>query len=118
MSKEKKQPKNYVVPELFRLELIASNVKGELTPKCIEMFQLMITKIQSSFFYVDPQDKEDCASEAMMVLLTKWKHYDCDRQNAFAFFTRTIYNGLFAGWNKLNRSRTPYSYSNIFTEST
>ena len=110
--------KPYVNPESFRLELIASNVRGELTTNCLNMLLLMVDRIQRSFTYVDPQDKEDCASEAITVVLMKWKKYDVTRQNPFAYFTRVIYNGLYAGWNKLNKNRTPFSYSNIFTEST
>lgn len=110
--------KNYVDKELLRLELIISNVKGELTPKALEMLLLMVTKIQSSFKYVDDQDREDCASNAIEVVLKNWSKYDPERFNAFAYFTRMIYNGLFAGWNELTKHRAEHSISTIFTEST
>lgn len=110
--------KTYVDKDSLRLELIVSNNNGKLTPKAIEMFLLMIEKIQSSFKYVYEQDKEDCASAALEVILNKWQKYDCEKLNAFAYFTRMIYNGLFAGWNLLAKHRTQFSTSAIFTEST
>jgi hypothetical protein len=108
--------KNYVDPDSFRLALIESNAKGQLTPACVKMIQLMITRIQSSFKYVDPQDQEDCYSAAQEVVLTKWQKYDISRDNPFAYFTRMIYNGLYAGWNELDKGRVEHSLSNVFIE--
>ena len=110
--------KNYVNNESLRLELILSHNRDELTSKCVDMFLLMIEKIQSSFKYVNYQDKEDCASHAMFVILDKWRQFNIDRQNAFAWFTRVIYNGIYAGWNELNKKRAEFSLSNVFIEST
>lgn len=117
-TKSKKKSSNYVNPDSFRLALIESNVKGELTPACVSMLILMVGKIQSSFKYADPMDKEDCHSAALEVVLTKWQKYDCERDNPFAYFTRMIYNGLFAGWNTLAKHRAEHSLSNVFIEST
>ena len=110
--------KQYVNSESFRLALIDSNMKGELTPQCLGMLLKMVEHIQRSFKYMDQQDKEDVSSHAIEVLLKQWKKYDIERQNPFAYFTRVIYNGLYAGWNEINKKRTPFSISNIFTEST
>jgi hypothetical protein len=116
MSAPKKSKNYYVNPESFRLALIESNVNGELTPACVAMLMKMVDKIQLSFKYVDPQDKEDCHSAALEVVLTKWKKYDCSRDNPFAYFTRIIYNGLYAGWNQLAKGRAEHSLSQVFTE--
>lgn len=109
--------KNYINKESFRLELISSNVNGELSPKCVEMLLLMIDRIQRSFKYINPQDKEDCRSAAIETVLKNWQKYDASRVNAFAYFTRMIYNGLYAGWNEITKKRVEFSTSNIFTES-
>lgn len=109
---------NYVDKDSFRLELISSNVNDELTPKAVDMFILMVDRIQSSFKYDDYQDKEDCRAAALEVCMKNWKKFDVSRPNPFAFFTRTIYNGLYAGWNELVKHRADHSYSEIFTEST
>jgi hypothetical protein len=109
--------KNYINKETLRLEVIKSLAEGKLTPKCVELFQLMIDKQQTSFKYVDYQDKEDTNSHAMEVVLKNWHKYDPTRFNAFSYYTSMIYNGLYAGWNELTKKRADFSLSNIFTES-
>lgn len=109
--------KHYVDRDQLRLELIASNVKNQLTPKCIEMFELMVDNIQTKLPYIDPQDKEDCKYHAIEVILKNWKEYDVERPNPFAYFTRVIYNGLYAGWNEIKSKIKTHSYSRIFQES-
>lgn len=109
--------KHYINSSSLRLELIASNVKNELTPKCLEMLLLMIDNIQSSYTYKDEADKDDCRSAAIEVILKKWKEYDVDKNNPFAFFTRMIYNGLFAGWNEIKGKGKSISLESVFNES-
>ena len=109
--------KYYVNPQTFRLELISSNIDGKLTPKCLDMLLLMIDKIQGPYHYEMSQDREDCRSSAIETVLKNWKKYDIERPNPFAYFTRMIYNGLYAGWNELTRKRADVSISAIFSES-
>lgn len=117
---ENPQPtkKHYVDNNLFRIELIKSNAQKKLTNPAIEMLMLMISNIQTPFHYQNNADKEDCRSSAIEVVLRNWESYDVTRQNAFAYFTRMIYNGLYAGWNYINeKNKKTISFSNIFQES-
>jgi hypothetical protein len=109
--------KHYVDNDMLRLELIKSKANGQLTNNATNMLLTMIDKIQSTFLYTNKHDKEDCRSYAIEVLLKNWHKYDIVRQNAFAFFTRTIYNGLFAGWNTITDQKQTISISMIFKES-
>lgn len=108
---------NYINKETLRLEIIKSLADEKLSLKAVEMFQLMIDKQQKSFSYIYPQDKEDTNSHAMEVVLKNWHKYNPTKFNAFAYYTRMIYNGLYAGWNELTKKRADFSLSNIFTES-
>lgn len=108
---------NYINKETFRLEILSCLANEKLSTKAIEMFQLMIYRQQRSFKYIYEQDKDDVASNAMEVVLKNWHKYDVTRINAFAYFTRMIYNGMYAGWNELDRKRADFSLSNIFSES-
>lgn len=109
--------KHYVDNTSLRLELIKCHNEDKLTDKALNMLILMVDKIQLSFKYDDPQDKEDCRSSAIEVILTKWKSCDLTQPRPFAYFTRMIYNGLYAGWNALAKHRADVSISNIFDES-
>lgn len=107
---------NYIDNKELHLELEKSNEIGELTPKCVKMFLLMVDRIQMKYRYVDIDDKFDCRSAAIEVVLNKWKTFKLDRDNPFAYFTRMIANGLHAGWNELAKKRVEFSTSNVFNE--
>ena len=109
--------KHYVDKDSLRLEMIASNIDGKLTAKALAMLVLMVDRRQSSFKYVRIQDKEDCRSHAIEIVLKKWDRYDASRHNPFSYFTSVITNGLYAGWKEINKHREDFSTSNIFTES-
>ena len=115
--KAKSTENHYVNNDLLRLELIKSGKRNELTPFAVEMLLCMVDNIQSSFVYKYYQDKEDCKSSAVEVILRNWYQYDVTRHNAFAFFTRMIYNGIYAGWNHINKNdQQTISFSAIFKE--
>lgn len=109
--------KDYVTNDSLRLELIKSHNEGKLTSSALEMLILMVDRIQRQFKYDDTQDKEDCRSSAIEVVLRNWQTCELTRPRPFAYFTRMIYNGLYAGWNTLAKSRADFSISNIFNES-
>ncbi len=48
---------NYVQPEELKAEVLKSLEKGELTPKAIEMFQLMAKEMSKKFSYKDEEDR-------------------------------------------------------------
>lgn len=116
-SKTNKQ-NHYVDNDLLRTELVKSNILGRLTNLAFDMLMLMITEIHSSFSYVNAADKEDCQSNAIEIVLNNWHKYKIELENPFAYFTRVIYNAIYAGWNTIKqKSKQTISISHIFTDS-
>jgi len=122
MKKRRKISKNssfYVDPDELRNEIILSKKKGELTPRALEMLILMSDEIAKNFTYKYQQDREDCVSSAIEDILRYWKGYDEEQSdNAFAYFTRMIWNGLKKGWNKLYKiksiNKVSLSHENLY----
>lgn len=100
----KRKANYYLDTHEFAAELCLSKRNGQLTEKCISMFQLLIFHIQRRLFYKDPEMQADCASEAMLCICANWQKYDISRSpNAFSFFTTTILNALAKGWNESSK---------------
>jgi len=122
MKKKRKISKNsnyYVDPDELRNEIIKSKKNGELTPRSLDMLILMSDEIAKNFTYKYHQDREDCVSSAIEDILRYWKGYDEEKSdNAFAYFTRMIWNGLKKGWNKLYKiksiNKVSLSHENLY----
>ncbi|BBI90942.1 hypothetical protein [Tenacibaculum phage PTm5] len=82
----------------------------------VDMFCLMIDKIQAPFKYPSDDVRMDIRSFAIEQLVKKWKSCDINRPNLFSFFTQVIKNDLYAGWNSYKRGCADFSYSTIFTD--
>jgi hypothetical protein len=66
----------------------------------------MADKIGLEFRYRDPEDLEDCRSEAILNVLNYWSDFDENKsRNAFAYFTEVIKTGFGIGWNKLYKKQ-------------
>ena len=112
-----KQKNYYLDKEEFYQEIVISNEKGQLTNKAISMIQLMITHIQRPFKYVNPDDKHDVSSRALYIALKEWKKFNIEKKNAFAYFTRLIYNAMYDSWNRLNKKNSvTVSLNQVFSE--
>lgn len=99
-NKHKRASNYYLDTHEFAAELCLSKRNGQLTDKCVKMFQLLIFHIQRRLFYKDKDIQADCASEAMLTICANWQKYDISRSpNAFSFFTTTILNAMAKGWN-------------------
>lgn len=115
---KQKNDNHYVDNEMLRVEIIKSKTRRSLTPNATEMLILMVDHIQSSFTYRNQADKQDCRSSAIEVVLNNWSGCDVLKEKPFAWFTRMIYNGLYAGWNHIRAERkNTISLDAIFRES-
>jgi len=95
--------KNYIQPEELKKEVILSLEKGILTPKAVEMFQLMAKEISKKFRYKDDEDRRDCISFAMLDVIRYWKSFDPEKSKyPFAYYTQILKNGFAKGWKKLH----------------
>ena len=112
-----KQKNYYLDKDEFYKEIVISNEKNELTAKAISMIQLMIKHIQNPFKYVNPEDRKDIASRAMYIALKEWRKFDISKPNAFAYFTRLIYNAIYDSWNRMNKKNSmTISLNQVFSE--
>lgn len=94
---------NYVQPEELKQEVLKSLEKGELTPRAIEMFQLMAKEISKKFRYKDEEDRKDCIAFAMMDVIRYWKSFNPEKSKyPFAYYTQILKNGFAKGWRKLH----------------
>jgi DNA-directed RNA polymerase specialized sigma subunit len=83
----------------LRAEIIKSKENGELTRTAIDMMILMSNKFAGNFIYFYEQDREDCIAVAIMNCYQYWRGYDPEKsQNAFAYFTQIIKNGMSKSW--------------------
>lgn len=100
-SKRKGMPSNfYINNKELTAELCACKRTGVLSDKAIHMFQLLVKHVQRRLYYRDKDIEADVASEALCILITKWKEFDPTvTQNAFAYLTQICLNGLARGWN-------------------
>jgi len=97
--------KHYVKNKDLREALIESKEKDELTPEALKMISLMIDRYSTKFSYEYEEDREDCKSFAIMDCWQYWRGYDPEQsQNAFAYFTTMIRNGLAKGWRRLYKN--------------
>lgn len=113
---KRKRRKKYLEDHELYAELEKSHKQGELTDQCAKYFMLMTKNIISQYRYEDPQDREDCYWGAVMVCCQVWHKFDMTRTRPFPYFSRVIYNGIYASWNQLAKSRADISTDNIFLE--
>lgn len=109
---QQKEKKLYLNNATLLEELRKSHEIGEMTPKLVELFQLMIDRISSKLFYKRKEDREDCLASAMADCCQYWTYFDetkSEHPNPFAYFTSIICNGLGKGWRILGKSKFPDS---------
>lgn len=93
--------KNYVNNADLLKELELSRKQDKLTNNIVNMFYMMIDRIQRKLFYKDECAKEDCKAGAMLTIVEKWRQFDSNEStNAFAYFTSIIFNALAFSWNR------------------
>lgn len=110
---------NYVDPEEFRKEILLSKEKDELTPRAVQMVQLMAQETSKKLKYRDEEDRKDCVAFAVMDVIKYWRSYDPEKSKyPFAYYTQIIKNGFAKGWRKLHplssTSKVSLSNENLF----
>lgn len=110
---------HYVQNDKLVEELKKSRANGRPTEKLSIMFKLIAQNRTRKFPYKNEDDRKDCVSTAVEIMLKKFDKFDLERNtNAFSYYSQVAINGLFYGWNQLN-SKAPVTYSidQIFSES-
>ena len=86
----------------LREEIIRCKETDILSREAIDMLTLMAKKFSTKLNYVYVEDREDCIAFAVMDCYMYWRGYNPDvSQNAFAYFTQMIKNGMGKGWRRL-----------------
>jgi len=94
---------NYVNPEELKKEILLSKDRDELTPRAIEIFQLMAKEASKKLKYKDEEDRKDCIAFALMDIIKYWRSYNPEKSKyPFAYYTQIIKNGFAKGWRKLH----------------
>lgn len=96
----------YVDNQTLYNEIVICKESGQTTKKLAEMFQKMAIRVSwmPAFRYDNDDDRNDCVSHAVYVMLMNYDKYDESRgTNVFSFFTSTAMNGLRAGWNEIKK---------------
>lgn len=93
----------YVNPKELYQEIIKSKESGELTPQALVLLDRMVKEISKIFKYKYEEDREDCQAFAMEDVIKYWNRFDVSKSNnAFAFYTQMIKNGMAKGWRRLH----------------
>ena len=83
-----------------------SKERGELTPKMVKMFQLLVKRISWKFHYQNPMDREDAEATAMYQLIRGWDKFNPERSdNPFAYYTQVAKVGFAQGWIQLHPNK-------------
>ena len=108
--------KKYITNKELHCELVVACAKGQLTPKLLNYFQLLVRGVSSKLTYINPEDRRDCESEAMYKLLLYWKNYNPEiTNNAFAYLTEITKRGLAWGFNKIHKRNSDGDYFEIIS---
>lgn len=88
--------------ELYQ-QICISLEQEKLTREAERMLILIAERANTKLTYIDPQDREDCISFAMLDLFKYWNRFKpWKTDNAFSYFTQMAKNGYAKGWNKLH----------------
>lgn len=98
MMREKK--KKYLNNNDLRDEILKCKENQQASEKLGKMFQLLVDNVARSFYWENPDDGQDCKSNALLDLCSNfWKYEqfnpkDGRENNAFAFCTQIAYFGI------------------------
>jgi len=102
--KKKDTSNHYINNREFTAEMIKCKELGELTPRAIQYFILLVERTILKLKYNNPLDKEDCKQSALMDLCKYWRNFDPSKStNAFSYFTQFVKNGVAKEYKKIHR---------------
>jgi hypothetical protein len=111
---------NYLQNEDLVNELRRCRGLGYPSAELAIMFTKIATHRSNCYKYDDPEDKRDCISGAVEIMIKKWDKFNLDADtNAFSYYTQVATNGLYHTWNQISRGNdVTYSYDRVFHENT
>jgi len=77
--------------------------KGELSPKAVEFFMILVNRAILKLKFSNPLDKEDLIQSALFDLVKYWQNFDETRSNnAFSYFTQIAKNGYAKEYKRIH----------------
>lgn len=97
----------YVSNKELLKEIIESKEQDELTPRAVEIICKMANELSKVLKYKYIEDKEDCVAAGIADVIKHWRVFDPNRsENAFAFYSQVIKNGMAKTWNIIHNKKT------------
>lgn len=97
-----KRINHYVKNRDLLEELIKCKKTDELSPKLIEMFRLISSRLILKLHFQNPMDKDDVEIGGWTDQCMYWRKFDINRgTNAFAYFSQVCKNGFGKAWNAM-----------------
>lgn len=95
----------YVKNADLKNEIIKCKCNDELSNAALKMLSLMARKFSLNYSYYYEEDREDCISVAVIDCWKYWRGYNpVMSENAFAYFSTIIHNGMKKQWNILYKN--------------
>ena len=106
---------NYVdAIELYK-EMVVSKAQGKLTRKMSEAIMLIAKNTIRKMRYKNEDDKYDCYSYGLFVMLQNWHNFDEDRyDNVLAYLTEIFKRGIAMHWSKIQKHSNHISIESTF----
>lgn len=96
---------HYINNKEFTAEIVRCKAKGDLSPKAVEYFTLLVNRAILKLKFNNPLDREDCIQSALLDLCRYWKNFDPDKSNnAFSYFTQCAKNGFAKEYKKIHKN--------------
>lgn len=101
---KKSSNSHYINNKEFTAEIVSCKKTGNLSPKAVQYFTLLVERAILKLKFNNPLDKEDCMQSALMDLCRYWKNFDPDKSNnAFSYFTQCAKNGFAKEYKKIHK---------------
>lgn len=84
-------------------QLCISKEQDKLTPECEKMLMLLAENLIRKFHYKNYEDRQDCLQNAYFVLFLRWRSFNPEFKNAFAFCTQIAKTAIANQYNKINQ---------------
>ena len=97
-----KKKKIYLNNKQLYKEIIISKEMGKLTKDAQDMFILLGKNVIKKFYYYNPDDKQDCYQQGLLMMFKFWHNFDESKStNPFGYYTEVFKRGAAAGYNQL-----------------
>jgi hypothetical protein len=102
-------------PEIQR-EMIICKGKGKLSSKGQKYLMLIADNVALKFKHLyqgTPDNFYDCKMEALLMLFSQWKKYDCTMDNPLSYYTEIYKRAMSAAYSKVVLKKGNYTQETV-----